>query len=104
VRNVLTVQKLARQAISHVAFAQSTNNPNITAAVSNYHPMEPNVTAIPPVPEEWVCGSCLQLTSIRHFLQRDGVIVHDPDAAYREVVGLDPPEPMNPDANGSNDG
>jgi hypothetical protein len=53
-------------------------------------------------PTTWTCGGCGQETSVRHFLQRDGVMVHDPEAAYREAAGLDEPEPTPPDANGSN--
>lgn len=41
----------------------------------------------------WACGNCGQMTTVRHFLARGGVIVHDPDAAMREVAGLDDPEP-----------
>lgn len=43
--------------------------------------------------EEWECGHCHKMTNVRHFLQRGGVMVHDPDAAFREVVGLDQSEP-----------
>lgn len=50
--------------------------------------------------EEWRCGNCGVWTSVRHFLQRGGIIVHDPEAAYREVAGLDQPEPTNRSNNG----
>lgn len=43
--------------------------------------------------ECWECGGCGQVTSVRHWLQREGVMVHDPDAAFREAAGLDEPEP-----------
>jgi hypothetical protein len=48
----------------------------------------------------WDCGACGHETTVRHFLQRGGVIVHDPDAALREAAGLDEPEPTPPEANG----
>lgn len=50
-------------------------------------------------PERWVCGGCGRETTVRHFLQREGVIVHDPDSAYREAIGLDDPEPTPTKAN-----
>lgn len=42
----------------------------------------------------WECGGCGELTSVRHWLQRDGVMAHDPDAAFREAAGLDKQEPL----------
>lgn len=49
----------------------------------------------------WTCGACGEHVSVRHFLTRDGVTVHDPEAAMLEAAGLTEPEPMRPDANGS---
>jgi hypothetical protein len=46
----------------------------------------------------WQCA-CGEFTTVRHYLQRDGVLVHDPDAAYREAAGLAPREPAPPTVN-----
>lgn len=51
--------------------------------------------------ECWECPVCGEVTSVRHYLQRDGVMVHDPDAAFREAVGLDAPEPLPEASNGA---
>ena len=51
-------------------------------------------------PDSWRCGACGEMTTVRHFLQRGGVMVHDVEAAYREAVGLDEPEPTRPGQNG----
>lgn len=48
---------------------------------------------------EWLCGYCRKSTSVTHFLQRDGVMVHDPQAAYRVAAGLDEEEPLPPGSN-----
>lgn len=48
----------------------------------------------------WECGHCHQETSVTHFLQRGGVMIHDPEAAYREQAGLDKPEEQPPGTNG----
>jgi hypothetical protein len=50
---------------------------------------------------EWECGTCHEMVTVRHYLQRDGVMVHDPEAAYAEAAGLVEPEPMRPEQNGS---
>lgn len=42
--------------------------------------------------EMWECGGCGEVTGVRHWLKRDGVMAHDPDAAFREAAGLDEPE------------
>ena len=52
--------------------------------------------------ETWECGSCGERTTVRHFLQRGGVMVHDPDAAWREAAGLDEHEPLPPGTNRDN--
>jgi hypothetical protein len=44
------------------------------------------------MPESWTCA-CGEETTVSHWLQRGGVMVHDPEAAYRQVVGLDEREP-----------
>lgn len=49
--------------------------------------------------EAWECGGCGEITSVRHWLQRNGVMAHDPDAAFREAIGLDEPEPLPEGAN-----
>jgi hypothetical protein len=48
----------------------------------------------------WQCA-CGEFTTVRHYIQRDGVLVHDPDAAYREAAGLVAPEPAAPVTNES---
>lgn len=47
----------------------------------------------------WPCGGCGEITTVRHYLQRGGVMVHDVDAAYREAIGLDEAEPTPPESN-----
>lgn len=47
-------------------------------------------------PVSWTCGTCGEEVTVRHYLARDGVIVHDPEAAYREAAGLDEPEAAPP--------
>lgn len=42
---------------------------------------------------EWLCPTCGELTTVRHYLGRDGVVVHDPESAYMEAAGLVEPEP-----------
>lgn len=44
----------------------------------------------------WTCGDCGELVSVRHYLQRGGVIVHDPEAALLEASGLVEPERTPP--------
>lgn len=55
--------------------------------------------AVVSTPDRWTCGACGGETSVRHFLRRGGVTVHDVEAAYREAIGLDDPEPSPPGAN-----
>jgi hypothetical protein len=51
------------------------------------------------MPVDWTCGGCGELTTVRHWLQRGGVMAHDPEAAMREAAGLDAPEPLPADCN-----
>lgn len=50
--------------------------------------------------ETFECGACGERTSVTHWSWRTGVGVHDPDLAFREVIGLDE-VPLDPDANGA---
>jgi hypothetical protein len=50
----------------------------------------------------WPCRECGgAMIAVRHYLQRGGVMVHDPDAAMLEAAGLTEPEPPSVHANGA---